>query len=197
MQKKELSKTFWYVLLAICLVLIILVAIGFGVFAGREETIVEEKENGGNITLNYSSNLLGLKLVDATRTTDSVGMKNLEEGEYFDFSVDVALDNAPFIVYEVAVLKDTKNSTIADDDIRIYLEKEKSGTYTSVFEANRYVPIEEESELGSPVGSMILTNVKKTKTSVDNYRLRMWLSDKALSDKGNYSVQVIVNGNAN
>ena len=37
---------------------------------------------------------------------------------------------------------------------------------------------------------MVLSNVKKIKSETDNYRLRMWLSDKAMSAGGTYSIEV-------
>ena len=46
------------------------------------------------------------------------------------------------------------------------------------------------SSVGSEIGSMVLTNVKKIKAGTDNYRLRLWLSDKAIASGGNYSVEV-------
>lgn len=41
---------------------------------------------------------------------------------------------------------------------------------------------------------MPILTVKKTNSRVDNYRLRIWLSDKASVDTGNYAIDVEVNG---
>jgi len=192
--KKDLSKKFWLTLIIIFLVLIVLVAVGFGIFATREDEVIIQKENGGNIVLNYSSNVSGLKLTNAIPTTNSVGIKKSEDGEYFDFSVDVMLDNAASIDYELSLVKDSKNSTIPDEDIRIYLEQEKSGTYTSVLEPQKFLPIGKDNEFGTKAGSMILTHVKKTKTATDHYRLRIWLCDTSIIANGTYSVEVVING---
>ena len=146
--------------------------------------------------MNYTDNITGLSIVDATPTTDSIGMKNSKDGQYFDFSIEVHLENAKTVEYEVAAIKDASNSTISDDDIKIYLEKENSGTYTKVFKPAGYVPIERDTELGSPEGSMVLARVKQIKDSTDNYRLRMWISDKSVTKKGNYTVEIVVNGKA-
>lgn len=189
--KEEIPK-FLIVELGMCIIFVIIMAIGIAVFVNRDEKVITKKENGANIVLNYSGNTNGLSIKDATPTTDSIGMQGIEEGEYFDFSVDVALDNAPSLEYEIVAIKDKKNSTISDDDIKIYLEKEKSGTYTKVFGPSKYTPLKKKSKFGSPTGSMVLLKTKKTNTSVDNYRLRMWLSDKSVST-GTYSVEIVVN----
>lgn len=189
--KEEIPK-FLIFELSMCIVFVIIMAIGIAVFANREEKVITKKENGANIVLNYSSNTNGLSIKNATPTADSVGMQGTEDGEFFDFSVDVALDNAPSLEYEIVAIKDKKNSTISDDDIKIYLEKEKSGTYTKVFGPAKYTPLKKKNKFGSTPGSMVLLKTKKTNTSTDNYRLRMWLSDKSVTT-GSYSIEIVVN----
>ena len=43
---------------------------------------------------------------------------------------------------------------------------------------------------------MILTSVKKSKSGDDNYRLRVWLADTSLLEKGNVEVELKLFGNA-
>lgn len=192
----ELSRTFWYIILAICLVLVIFVGVMFFMFANRKEEVIEKELNGGNIQLNYTNNITGLSIVKAAPITDAVGMKSDKEGQYFDFSLDIEVDEASVIEYEIAAIKNETASTINDEDIRIYLEKEESGTYSKVFGPQEYKPLEKDSDLGSPEGSMVLIKDKTKNSLKDNYRLRMWLSNKSLTKNGNYSVEVVVNGNA-
>ena len=192
----ELSKNFWYVLLGTCLVLVILVGIVFYKFANREEEVIEEKLSGGNIQLNYTNAVTGLSISKATPIADEIGMKSDKEGQYFDFSLDIEIDEAKTIDYEIAVIKNETASTIGNDDIRIYLEKEESGTYNKVFGPAAYKPLEKDSKLGSPDGSMVLVKESTKKSLKDNYRLRMWLSNKSLTKTGNYSIEVVVNGHA-
>lgn len=191
-KNKEEVPTFLIVILSICIVFIIIVAIGIAVFVNREPEVKEKRELGSNITLNYSSDINGLYIKGATPTTDQVGIKEDEDGKYFDFSIDVKLDNAPSVEYEISAVKDKSKSTIADSDIKIYLEKEKSGTYTKVFGPSKYTPLKKKTKLGSKPGSMVLTKTKKTNSSVDNYRLRVWLSDTSLVS-GDYSIEIEVN----
>lgn len=193
-KKNVLSKKFWVAVCFFCIVLTIFVAIGFSKFFQNNKKVIHEEENGGDIVLNYVSDFAGMKLIDAVSVSDSVAMKSLEEGQYFDFSIDTELDSATSIDYEIAVLKDSTFSTLADDDIRIYLEQEQSGTYETVFDVKKYVPLKRKTEYGSPVGSMVLFHTKKTRNSTDRYRLRVWLSNESLISSGNYRVDVLVNG---
>ena len=195
-KKRDLTKKFWITLLIVFLVLIILSAVGFGLFANREDRVIIQEENGGDIILNYSSNVAGLRITNSVPTTAAVGMKKSEAGDYFDFSVDVTLDNAASIEYDISVIKDTKNSTISDSDIRIYLEQEQSGTYTAIFEPAKFTPLKADNEFGSKAGSMVIAHIKKTKSSTDHYRLRLWLSDESVIEKGNYTVEIAINGSS-
>lgn len=75
-KKKELSKNFWCIVIGVCFILIVLVAVGFVLFGHRKPTVVNKTKNGGNVTLNYSSNVKGLSIINATPVTDVVGMNN-------------------------------------------------------------------------------------------------------------------------
>lgn len=189
-----LTKKFWYFILGICIFLSVILGVSIYLFANRKEEVIEKNENGGQITLNYTNNVTGLNLMNITPVTDSVAIKDLTDQHYFDFFIDVDLKEAASIEYEISVIKNTKESTILDDDIRIYLEKEQSGTYTKVFGPSKYSPLKSDSKLGSSKGSMVLLKTKALKSSKDNYRLRMWLSDQSLTPSGNYSIDVVVNG---
>lgn len=194
MNSKDSKGAFIILMITVVLILSGLIVAGYIAFSLREQEVVEEEENGADIVLNYSTNYNGLEIKNATKMKDDDGIINLKEGEYFDFSIEVLLDNAASVEYEVSIEKDEVNSTIPDSDIKIYLEKEKEGTYTKVFGPEKFTPLKKNSKYGSKKGSMPLVEVKKTNSNTDNYRLRMWLSDKSKLTTGTYSVNVEVNG---
>ena len=87
----------------------------------------------------------------------------------------------------------------ADSDVRLYLEKKTGSSHTSVMEPKAYTPLEYDSELGTPTGAMVLYSGTHSSTTVDNFRLRMWLSDTAVVDENDikvYTVKVNVYGKA-
>lgn len=194
MDSANSRKAFIILMLSVSAVLIGFIVIGYIVFSLKGKDVIEEEENGADIILNYSSNISGLQIRNLSPMKDDEGILNLKDGEYFDFSVEVLLDNASNVEYEISLVKDVVNSTIPDEDIKIYLEKEKEGTYTNVFGPESFKAIKKESKLGSKKGTMPLLSVKKKNSNTDNYRLRMWLSDKASITNGSYSVDVEVSG---
>jgi len=187
---KELSTKFWIIVIVISCLMIALITVGFIVYGKRTPEVIEKEADGGYVTLNYTSEVNALTILSATPTTDAVGMKNMTDGQYFDFSVDVNLADAPKVEYEISLIKDNTVSNISNEDIRIYLEKEESGTYTKLFGPEKFTPSKNYSSAGSEIGSMVLANVKKIKSETDNYRLRIWLSDESLATGGNFSVEV-------
>lgn len=188
------SNYFWYLIVGIIFVMILVVSIGFVAFSNREDEVIEKNSDGAKVYLNYSSDIPGLKLTNMAPTSNDVSMNELKEGYYFDFSVEVDMLKAKEYEYEISVVKDSNNSSIVDDDVRVYLEKEDSGSYVQVFEPNKYSPLKKKSDLGSPKGSMVLYTESCSKDCSNNYRLRIWLSDSSTVTIGSYGVDVIVNG---
>ena len=116
----KLSKNFWIV---VCCILIVSLATGFVMSSNEPDNVVKKEKNGGNLVLNYSGNTDGLTITNVVPTSDIVGMANNIDGSYFDFSVDVDLDKAKSIDYELSISKVSSNCTIPDNDIKVYLEK--------------------------------------------------------------------------
>lgn len=187
---KDLSNNFWIVAIIVCIFGLLFLGFGYSCFSNRGSNVVEKVYQGGYVTMKYSDKTAGVSLINAIPTTDNVGSKDINEGKYFDFSVETDLKDASKVEYEISVKKNTTKSNILDDDIKVYLEKEDSGSYGEFFGPEKYMPIKEKTEVGTEKGSMVLANVKRIKSGVDNYRLRIWLSDKSLIANGNFSVEV-------
>ena len=183
----NLSKNFWIALSSICGFLIVFVTTGFIFYKLSNTEVVEKSADGGYVTLNYVTDADALTLVNANPTVDATGMK---ENSYFAFSVDVDLKEASKVEYEISLKKDEELSSISDNDIKIYLEKENNGVFMKSFGPEKFTPIDKTSNIGTSRGNMILANVKKIKSGTDNYRLRIWLSDNSTSMNKSYSVEV-------
>lgn len=154
--------------------------------------------NGGinsKISMTYTENMNGISIQDALPTSDEVGKHLNGKSEYFDFTIKSNVVNSS-ITYEIAAIKD-KSSTISDDSIKLYLEKQNSGTYEQVMEPTIFKPITEKSKVGSPNGSMVLYKLNRKKSGTDNYRLRMWIKEDAVVEMDkSYTVKVNVYGKA-
>lgn len=193
----KLNKTFWILTLIICLVCIIGISVGFYLYKLETDKEVIKEKFGGDVYLKFVGNTNGLTLLNASPMTDQLGALQEGENKYFDFSVEVQLDEAKYVEYEIAIEKDTAFSNIPDSEVKFYLEEENSGSFSKVFGPSEFKPLEKKTELGTDKGDMVLYTVKKADSGTINYRLRMWMSETSTMPVGNYSVEVSINGKAN
>lgn len=188
METEKTTKKFWIILLCVCTLFLIFTIVGFIIFSNRKPEIVNEQLDGGTIDLSYTSDSSYLNINGAVPTTDEVGMVNNAEGGYFDFSVNTEFDDAKAITYELSIKKVKGN--VSDDDIIIYLEKEDSGTYSPILKPTSYKPLKKDSKNGTKKNNMILITEEKNKSTIDNYRLRTWVSDKSSVSNGIYQLEI-------
>lgn len=193
----KLSKTFWILTLILCILCIAGISIGFYFYKQETNKVIVKDELGGDVYLKYVGNTNGLTLLNASPMSDQLGALQDGDNKYFDFSVEVDLDEADFVEYEIAIVKDKSFSNIPDNEVKFYLEEENSGSFSKVFGPSEFKPLEEKTELGTDKGDMVLYTVKKADSGTINYRLRMWMSETSTMPVGNYSVEVSINGKAN
>lgn len=197
-EKKGKSKSFIIIIISICLVLGMVLGVSIYFFMNKEPEVIDENLDGGDLSLTYADDSNIFSITKAIPMTNELGMKMSNDDQYFDFTIDASFDSAEEIDYEIYIEKVGTTSTISDKDIRIYLEKQNSGTYEKVLDPKEFTPLKKKSSLGSPKGSMVLYSGSTTVDVAENYRLRMWLSDKAIetANSKDYTIKVNVTGKA-
>lgn len=178
--------------------ILVLLIVMFVVFFSSPKKVITDNQVGGEVNISYTDKSSTLNLVNITPVEDSVAIKDLTGENYFEFSVETKVDGAKEVNYEISVSKNADKSTVNDEDIRIYLEKENSGSYTKVFGPAKFKGISKQSDLGTPKGDMILTKVTNKKSITENYRLKVWLSSSATPStvSQNYSLDINILGDA-
>lgn len=150
----------------------------------------------GEISMEYTEGKNGIKIVNALPTEDIAGMKDFREGYYFDFNINTKISKNARAEYEVVIVKDA-HSTLKDNQIKLYLEQEVAGEYIQVAAPTNFKARTSASSLGAPKGTMTLRTKTVSTTSVDKYRLRMWIDKSAsIVDGLTYSVKVNIYGRA-
>lgn len=193
-ENKEYSRKIIISLVIVIILVLLVVCLSFSAYIKIEQNKQTDSNNKSNVSMTYTESTNGISIEDASPMSDDIGIKLSGQNEYFDFTVSTKTNNKNKVTYEIAAIKD-KNSTISDNDIRIYLEKQINGSYEEVMKPKAFNPIDVNSEIGSPKGSMILKSVETSTNSTDNYRLRIWLSDKAnIQDVKTYAIKINVYG---
>ena len=198
-----MTKTRKEILIIGLMLLLVIVLIGVS-YAAFKFTGVGQRENTittGSITMSYTESSNTISLDGALPTTDETGMKRLNPGEYFDFTVSSTITGAVNINYEISA-KDvtTSERKIDGSNIKLYLTRLTSdGTEEQVMSPETY---NEESSAnnftGRPAGEMSLYTSSMSSSESNTYRLRMYVDEdyNPQGDGGNlqFSVQVNVYG---
>ncbi len=195
-QEEKKTRRLLFSIVGVTILVLAVLGLSFATFQQEHKSGNSNSITTQNISMNYTEGENGISIVNATPTSDAVGKLLSGKGEYFDFTITATLAGNAKVKYEIAAMKD-KSSTIPDANMKLYLEQQVSGTYEEVMAPKVYTPITEESEVGSPVGSMILKTVTKEESGTDNYRLRMWIKENAAVEiSQHYTVKVNVYGKA-
>lgn len=192
------KKVFGIVAIVSIVILIVLIVMVSLFYKSPKKEIVK-KVDGGDISLTYTDDINGLSVTDLKPISDAAGIKLDSADMFFDFSVATDLMEANNMEYEISIKKDSNYSTVVDDNIRVYLEEQKGTNYVKVFGPETYKELKEKNSFGTKAGYMPIAKVKKKSSEVDNYRLRVWLYDKASILEGakqNITMKVYVNGKA-
>ena len=186
----------------ICCIIIVLlvgsiVAGALYIYYGTPEEVYQETLDGGKISLSYSDDENLFFLENLIPTSDLVGTVYDSADLFFDFTVNVDIEEANNIEYEVLLVKEEILSTSLNTNIKVYLEKQENGNYVSVAGPDVFTSNVEDSELANSVMSVYKT--KKESNGNDNYRLRLWLGDTAIvspNESQKFGVKVALKGKA-
>lgn len=195
--KKGVSKGIVIACIIIVLLVASIIAGAFYIYYGSPEEVYQETLSGGTISLTYSDEQNLFLVENAIPTSDIVGSVYDSADMFFDFTVNVDIEEAEYVEYEVLLVKDDNLSTALNNNIKVYLEKEESGTYVKVAGPEEFSSNVDDEKIGNSV--MSVYKGKRTSSGNDGYRLRMWLSDTATITPGeiqNYAVKVALKGEA-
>ena len=174
------------IILPIAMFLLLIVAtigVTFAAFTFTKEGTVENTLETGTVTLTYTEGKTGIMLNEAYPMSDERGKMLTGENNVFDFTVQANLSRTMSIGYEVTAVKIPINymTPLLDNEVKLYLERavDPDTTYSEIFAPSNFIPREEQTEIGSPIGSMILDSGTFTQagTTIHNYRLRMWVDE--------------------
>ncbi len=195
--ENTVSKQIILSIIGIFLLIITVIGVSYALFkltlVGSRENII----NTGTISMSYVEATNGISIEDAMPISDESGKSLSGDNEKFDFTISAKISGVADIGYEVVAKKIIGfKEQVNDDDVRIYLEKETGGVYTSVLEPVAFMPLTSDSSYGAPIGDMLLYSSTfsnkdaKLNTYSENFRLRMWLAEDAIIDEVSRQFQI-------
>lgn len=197
MEDKKGMKKLIITLVVVSILLVLVIFFAFVLFFNKQKKVDTTPVHTGTIAMTYKATVNGIQLVNSQPMGDVIGKSNRTDGSYFDFTVTSTLKGNTNVTYEIALIKD-KSSTIPSEYIKVYLEKQHSGTYSKVGDPVIFKALKKKSKIGAPLGSMVIAREKVEEDVVNNYRLRIWLKEDApiLDPTATFTVRVNVYGKA-
>ena len=185
------SKQILLSIISIAVLIIAFVGVSYATFV----TVFEDSQiNGistGTISLKLKNENGSLSMENAMPVSDADGMM-LDDNNVYEFEVQSMLSAQTTLNYEIYVEKiKTDKPTLSNSDVRFYLEKYEDNAYKSTLITQNpqpFIPLENNSFLGSKKGSMILYSgtlsnmTSHDKEIKDSFRLRMWVAQDTVID---------------
>ena len=191
--KKESNNKIFIVIICLFIFIFMVIGVSMATFTYTKEKDSVNTISTGNVSLNYTENTNGIDITNAYPMSDEVGRTLTDENQYFDFSIDASIKGDVVANYEIAAEK-VENSTLSNDEVKLYLEKETNNSYEEVMAPKHFTPLTKSTELGTMAGTMLLDSGSVSKTTTINYRLRMWVdSNTVVSElEKNFGVRVSI-----
>lgn len=147
--------------------------------SGSHNNIIES----GSVLFSFSENSNYIEIHDAYPVSDYVGKSYTGHNQYLDFSVSVGFSKKvknKNLQYEISLIPLSGN-TLDSRYIRVYLTENNSDVLVGDNIINNFSDLENSSRFEN--GKVLLTRTVKG-DSINNYRLRLWLSEQyEVSDK--------------
>ncbi len=195
--KKGISFKVWMLILAVFLSVGAVIGVSSYLFYSEPKDIEYDEVSGGEISMTYTDDQNIFSITNGVKMSDADGIAQDASDKFFDFTIDTDISNANNLEYSIVLIKDETLSTALDENVKIYLEKENSGSYSEVYGPVVFSSNMKDSEHGEAM--TIYKGINKNNKK-ENFRLRMWISDEAnitAEQIQNFSVKVIVDGKAN
>ena len=126
---------------------------------------------------------------------DEIGKKLTGSGKYFDFTVSGSTSNIPLRYYILLDIKD--DSTLGDKNVKVYLTKVNGTIEEEILDKTYKINELDDMKFKGEENKIIYFKDlnKQDDEFIDNYRLRIWISDDAENYfKKKYSLTVNVYG---
>ncbi len=191
--ERESNNKIFVIIICLFIFIIMIIGVSMATFTYTKEKDSVNTISTGNIYLNYNEDNNGINITNAYPMADDLGKVLTNEDQYFDFSVDASITGDVVANYEISAIKDT-NSTLGNDDVKLYLEKKVGNNYEEVMAPKNFTPLTKSTDLGTMAGSMLLDSGSVSKSSSTDYRLRMWVDSDTVVDNlvKNFKVTVSV-----
>jgi len=190
--KENSQKKVLLSVLGVAILVVAVIGISFAIYQTTFDSSNSNSIATGTIMVSYTEPTNAINIADALPMSDEDGKALSGSGNTFDFTVSTKATNALTVPYTISLTK-VADSTLTDDDVKVYLTKDGS----PVVEPTKISAL---SAFASRGDSKTLYTTQDVYTTTDepaktsNYVLRMWIDqDVAVSGDTSKTYKAKVN----
>ena len=185
------------IIVILVIMLVAIIGVSYAAFSFSRIGSVPNTITTGSITMSYTSSDNIINITGSLPTTDKTGKTRLNDGEYFDFTVNSEITGDININYEISA-KDvtTSDRKIDGSNIKLYLTRLTDNGEEELMTPETYKEeVSSNSYTGRPSGEMSLYTSSMNSSESNRYRLRMWVDEdyNPQGDGGNLTFSVEIN----
>lgn len=187
-----------FLILFIMLLIFLLSSVSFAIFNSYDKIYGDNVINSGSVLFSFEENSNYIRILDAVPISDNVGKSSLEANHYFDFRVSVGYSKKAKkqpLFYEISLIPYTSNS-LSGSFVRVYLTENGNDVFLNDNVITNFSDLKDSNIRD---GAKVLLTRKVSENIINEYRLRLWLSDKYdITDKSlEFKCKVAINTYSN
>lgn len=188
-------------ILGVISLVLITAGVTYAFFSYTKEGLTENTISTGTITFYYDEKEAegnGINITDALPMSDEEGKALEGDNNVFNFNITSTVTGNANIPYTVTVRKDTTVSTLAEDQVKIYLATDAEGTNYTETEGvvSTFADLDAPADITLPDGTVekvMFTGTVAANTAdySEDFVLRMWI-DGETTNASDYSAYEFV-----
>ena len=178
--KENSQKKMLLSVLGVAILVVAVIGISFAAYSATFDYGNANSIKTGTIMVSYTEPTNAISILDAMPLSDANGKALEGPGKTFDFSVSTQATNALTVPYTISLTK-VAESTLGDDEVKVYLTKEGAEVLAPTLVSNLTANAARSGPKTLYTTQDVYNGTEK-EAKITNYVLRMWVDEKVTVD---------------
>lgn len=178
--KENSQKKMLLSVLGVAILVVAVIGISFAAYSATFDYGDANSIKTGTIMVSYTEPTNAINIDDAMPLSDANGKALEGTNKTFDFSVSTQATNALTVPYTISLTK-VAESTLGDDEVKVYLTKEGAEVLAPTLVSNLTANAARSGSKTLYTTQDVYNGTEK-EAKITNYVLRMWVDEKVTVD---------------
>lgn len=178
--KENSQKKMLLSVLGVAILVVAVIGISFAAYSATFDYGNANSIKTGTIMVSYTEPTNAINIDDAMPLSDANGKALEGTNKTFDFSVSTQATNALTVPYTISLTK-VAESTLGDDEVKVYLTKEGAEVLAPTLVSNLTANAARSGSKTLYTTQDVYNGTEK-EAKITNYVLRMWVDEKVTVD---------------